>query len=49
VFAVIIGALWAGEPLTPGTAASVVLICLGIVLALRGRRSALLPAQEQSR
>jgi drug/metabolite transporter (DMT)-like permease len=43
VFAVIIGALWAGEPLTPGTAASVVLICLGIVLALRGRRSALLP------
>ena len=49
VFAVIIGALWAGEPLPPGTAASVVLICLGIVLALRGRRSALLPAQEQSR
>jgi len=47
VLAVIIGALWAGEPLTPGTAASVVLICLGIVLALRGRQSALLPAGEQ--
>jgi len=40
VIAVIIGALWAGERLTPGTAVSVVLICLGIVLALRGRQSA---------
>jgi drug/metabolite transporter (DMT)-like permease len=43
VIAVIIGALWAGEPLTPGTAVSVVLICLGIVLALRRRQPALLP------
>jgi drug/metabolite transporter (DMT)-like permease len=49
VFAVIIGALWAGEPMTPGTAVSVVLICLGIVLALRARQSALLPHNQQPR
>jgi drug/metabolite transporter (DMT)-like permease len=49
VIAVIIGALWAGEPMTPGTAVSVILICLGIVLALRGRQSVLLPSREQPR
>ncbi|MGD0975259.1 MAG: DMT family transporter [Candidatus Korobacteraceae bacterium] len=49
VFAVIIGAVWAGEPMTPGTAVSVVLICLGIVLALRARQSALLPHNQQPR
>jgi drug/metabolite transporter (DMT)-like permease len=46
VFAVIIGALWAGEALTPGTAVSVLLICLGIVLALRGRQSARVPPTQ---
>lgn len=41
VLAVIIGVFWAGEPMTTGIAVSVVLICLGIVLALRGRQPAL--------
>jgi drug/metabolite transporter (DMT)-like permease len=41
VIAVIIGTLWAGEQLTIGLAISVVLICLGIVLALRGKQSPL--------
>jgi len=47
VFAVIIGALWAGERLTLGTAVSVILICLGIVLALRGRQPALTNQVQQ--
>ena len=48
VIAVIIGALWAGEPMTPGTTVSVILICLGIVLALRGRQSALAAPADQA-
>jgi len=42
VVAVIIGTLWAGEPLTATTAVSVTLICLGIIVTLRGRQAALL-------
>jgi drug/metabolite transporter (DMT)-like permease len=48
VVAVIFGALWAREAISAVTAVSVVLICLGVILALRGKQSVLVrPAKTE--